>query len=240
MSQAQMALEKAERLDGYRAACAASPLNAAAREKQSYTPSFLDKNMLDALYRNIIQTPLLGTANIVVLDSSADNGYPHTRANSVVCMPKSAIITMSPDRLKETLCHEGIHLHQRWFPDLWSQACYKEGWTPVQEFELPQDSLERCRINPDTFQPQRFWAWQTHYVPMPLFIRDDTPTMEGVQIKWFDRRMAASFVDPPPSFSKRYGSSPPQPEHPFELLAVEYSAQKLNSDALLRAKLTSL
>jgi hypothetical protein len=64
--------------------------------------------------------------------------------------------------------------------------------------------------------------------------------MEGIQIKWLDRRMGALFAEPPPSFSKRYGHAPPQPEHPFELLAVEYAEEKLNTDEKLRAKLMSL
>jgi hypothetical protein len=240
MSLAQQALDKAESIDGYRAACAASELNAAARARQEYTPTFLDKQTLENLYGNILSVPIMRSADIVVLASTADNGYPHTRPNSVVCLPKSAILSMTPEAMQNTLCHEGVHIHQRRNPELWSQACHKEGWTPVQESEIPSEFLERSRLNPDTFKPQRFWAWQTHYVPMPLFTREDYPTMEGIQIKWLDRRMGALFVDPPPSFSKRYGTAPPQPEHPFELLAVEYASANLNSDELLLAKLSSL
>jgi hypothetical protein len=75
---------------------------------------------------------------------------------------------------------------------------------------------------------------------MPLFIREDYPTLGGVQIKWMDMRNKTLFPDPPPSFVKRYGTNPPQPEHPFELLAVEYAAANLKSDVLLRTKLQSL
>jgi hypothetical protein len=240
MSAAQEALDKAERLDGYRAACAASELNAAARAGQEYKPSFLDKSTLDRLYTDIFEVPIMLSTDVVVLASTADNGYPHTRPNSVVCLPKSAVLSMSSEAMQNTLCHEGVHIHQRRNPALWSQACHKEGWTPVNDSEIPSEFLDRCRLNPDTFKPQRFWAWQTHYVPMPLFTREDYPTMEGIQVKWLDRRMGALFVEPPPSFSKRYGQAPPQPEHPFELLAVEYAEAKLNTDEKLRAKLMSL
>jgi hypothetical protein len=236
---AQEALDVAERIDGYRAACAASELNAAARAGQQYSPSFLDKSTLNQLYRNINEVPIMLTTDVVVLASTADNGYPHTRPN-VVCLPKSAVLSMSSEAMQNTLCHEGVHIHQRREPGLWSQACHKEGWTPVNDSEIPSDFVDRCRLNPDTFKPQRFWAWQTHYVPMPLFTREDYPTMEGIQVKWLDRRQATLFVDPPPSFSKRYGTDPPQPEHPFELLAVEYAEEKLNTDEKLRAKLMSL
>lgn len=239
MSLAQEALDNAEDIDGYRAACEASPLNAAARRGQIYAPSFLDAPSLKKMYRAMLGMTIMQTADIVVLNSSADNGYPHTRPNSVVCMPKSAILTMSDEALAETVCHEAIHIHQRRNPELWAQACSKDGWTPVSANRITAEFVDRCRLNPDTFRPQRFWAWQTHYVPMPLFIREDYPTMEGVQVKWLDLRNSTLFADPPPSFAKRYGSAPSQPEHPFELLAVEGAAAKLNTDELIRAKLAS-
>ena len=237
MSLAQEALDNAEALDGYRAACEASPLNAAARSGQIYSPSFLDAPTLKRLYKSIMEVPLMKTANVVILNSSADNGYPHTRPHSVVCMPKSSVL--SDADLTQTLCHEAIHIHQRRNPDLWATACSKDGWTPVSVNRIPAEFLQRCRLNPDTFSPQRFWAWQTHYVPMPLFIREDYPTMEGVQVKWLDLRNNTLFSDPPSSFVKRYGAAPPQPEHPFELLAVEGSIAMLNTDELLKAKLAS-
>jgi len=236
---AQQALDKAESIDGYRAACEASPLNAAARADHTYAPSFLEKADLDRLHRNIYDVPLMKTADIIILHPSADNGYPHTRPNAIICMPKSAVLGMSSDTLTETLCHEAIHIHQRRNPELWAAACSGEGWTPTARSELPPEFVERCRINPDTFSRQQFWAWQTHYVPMPLFTRDDYPTLAGVQIKWLDKRNMALFPDPPPSFVKRYGAAPSQPEHPYELLAVEYAAAKLNTDDSLRTKLRS-
>jgi hypothetical protein len=63
--------------------------------------------------------------------------------------------------------------------------------------------------------------------------------MEGVKIKWFDIRTKAVITDPPASFTARYGS-PSQPEHPYEILAVEYAAAKLNTDELLKRKLESI
>ena len=231
------ALETAESIDGYRAACAASPLNAAAREGQRYVPTFLDPPLLKKLYKCMFEVPITQTMNVVVLDPTAENGYPHTRANSLICMPTSVVESSSPEELRETLCHEAIHVHQRRNPELWKSICVKEGWTSVAAERLPREFVERCRLNPDTLQ-QRFWGWQSHYVPMPLFIREDQPTMGEVQIKWLDTRYSTLFTDPPPSFAKRYGT-PSQPEHPFELLAVEGAAARLYTDDLLRANLNS-
>jgi len=238
MSLAQEALDKAEELDGYREACAACPLNAEARSKQIYAPYFLDKKSLEKLYSRMFTIPLISTMDVVVLHPSADNGYPHTRPNALICVPANVVAT-SDDSLANTLLHEAIHVHQRRHPQLWATACSREGWTPVSTDQIPEEFLRRCRLNPDTFSEQRFWAWEKYNVPLPLFVREDYPTMEGIQIKWLDLRNNTVFTDPPSSFKKRYGT-PPQPEHPFELLAVEYAAQKLQTEELLLRKLQSI
>jgi len=239
MSLAQEALYKAEALDGYRRACEACPLNAAARKGQIYAPHFLEKPQLERLYKRMFSIPLISTMDVVVLHPSADNGYPHTRPTSVICLPADVMST-GDDAIVNTLIHEAIHVHQRRNPAIWSVACSKEGWAAVSDNQIPEEFLNRCRLNPDTFSKQRFWAWETHNVPLPLFVREDYPTLEGVQIKWLDLRNDTVFSDPPPSFKKRYGSNPPQPEHPFELLAVEYAAEKLQTEELLIRKLQSI
>lgn len=240
MSLAQEALNNAEGLDGYRSACAASPLNSAAREKHIYAPYFLDTPQLERLYRLIFDIPLLSTMDVVVLHPSAENGYPHTRPNSIICMPSTVVTQMPDNTLSNTLVHEAIHIHQRRHPQLWSSVCSREGWTPISTSSIPDDFLNRCRLNPDTFSKQRFWAWETHNVPLPLFIREDYPTLDGIQIKWLDLRNNTLFSEPPTSFTKRYGANPSQPEHPYELLAVEYATENLNTEELLFKKLRSI
>lgn len=236
MSLAQEALDKAEILDGYLAACENSPMNAAARAGHIYAPSFLDRANLDKLNTCIAEVPLIRTMDVVVVNSSADNGYPHTRPHCIICMPKSSIISSSPEDLTNTLCHEAIHIHQRRNPELWNSVCKKDGWSPVGATKIPLEFLDRCRLNPDTFLPQRFWAWEKYNVPLPLFIREDAPSLGDVQIKWLDIRNGTLYTDPPPSFVKRYGH-PSQSEHPFELLAVEMANKKLNTEELLLANL---
>ena len=240
MSVAQEALNRAESIDGYRAACAASPSNAAARNDQLYTPSFLELPQLKRVLSLMGDIPLMKDMDIAVLHSTAENGYPHTRPTALICMPESSILNSSDTSLSETLCHEAMHIHQRRHFEQWSSSCIQDGWWPVSRGQIPIQFRERCRLNPDTFSQQQFWAWQTHYVPLPLFVRDEYPTLGDVQIKWMDLRNSTVFPDPPQSFKERYGSSPPQPEHPFELLAVEFASLKLQTEDLLMRKLQSI
>jgi hypothetical protein len=234
MSAAQEALDSAEELDGYRAACAASPCNSHARKNQTYAPTFLENDDLKRLMHQFYSIPLMKDMDIIVMHSTADNGFPHTRPNALICMPKSSVIDSTDASLYETLCHEAYHVHQRRNPDLWSKKCLKEGWTPV---EPPQSYVERCRINPDTFQQQRFWAWEKVHIPLPLFINEDYATLDGVIVKWLDTRNMVTYADPPSSFTARYGYSPTQPEHPYELLAVEYAGEKIIKQEQLLKKL---
>jgi len=234
MSAAQDALNKAEGLDAYRAACAASRCNSAARKNQIYAPTFLEKDELERLMNLFYSIPLTKTMDVVVMHSSADKGFPHTRPSSLICMPKSSIVDSTDAALYETLCHEAYHVHQRRNPSLWRNKCLKEGWTPA---EPPQSYVERCRINPDTFQEQRFWAWDKVHIPLPLFVQEDYETLDGVVVKWLDTRNMVAYADPPSSFRARYGISPTQPEHPYELLAVEYAAEKITKEEELLKKL---
>lgn len=237
MSTPVAALAAAEAADGYLAAVAASPLNAISRRDSRYVPSWLSPADASRLATELEAIPLLADARVVVLDASADGGYPHTRATNLVCMPTSAIKGKSRAELAETLRHESIHIHQRQYPDFWAAISRQEGWAVVPPGQIPLSLRDRCRVNPDTFRPSPFWAWEGWAVPLPLFYRDDSPRIGDVVIKWLDLRDGSLSSSPPPSFSARYGSSPPQPEHPYELLAVEAAAAGVTTDAALRSKL---
>jgi hypothetical protein len=232
MDRARLVLDDAEAADSYRATCAASPINAAARAKCKYEPIFVAPDTAARLERLAAPIGLLDSARIVVLDSSAENGYPHTRATGLVCMPLSSVQLASDASLSETLRHEAVHIHQRQRPEAWGKKAKADGWTPIPPAQIPTRFAARCRLNPDTFKPQRWWAWEGHHVPLPLFYRDDSvTTLADVRIKWLDLRSLTLFSDPPPSFQVRYGPQPSQPEHPFELLAVEAAAAGIRSEA---------
>jgi hypothetical protein len=131
-------------------------------------------------------------------------------------------VSSNDSELKETLCHEAFHVHQRQFPGLWKEFCTAEGWTPLSKDDIPFRFREQCRINPDTFYDTPFWAWDTHYVPLPMFKQGFTVGLGDVTIEWFDLRTGALFHSPPDSFKETYGT-PSQPEHPYEIYAVMFA-----------------
>jgi len=232
-------LRIAEVQDQYLARCAASPLNMAARSDYIYGPSFLSDSDAERLGRIVRGLDLLRDTDTVILSTSADNGYPHTRPKALICLPAGFVSSSSDAELKQTLCHEAFHVHQRAAPGLWKAMCKAEGWTPLSQDDVPTRFRERCRINPDTFYDTPFWAWDTHYVPLPLFKQGFTVALGDVTIEWLDRRTGALFHSPPPSFTDIYGS-PSQPEHPYEIYAVRFAEEGITTHAGLRQTLQEL
>jgi hypothetical protein len=215
-------LRLAEEEDGFRAAIAASVPNRLARQGDQYIPFFVGEQQAKRLREEVRAIELLNGANVIVMHPSAESGLPHTRPRQIVCMPASYIETATRDQLAETLRHEAIHLEQRLRPAMWEAYAKRQGWTPVPTTAIPESYRLACRINPDTFRPTPFWAWEGVYVPLPLFIPKPNATLQDCEIRWLDIRTgsAAAMVDPPASFRQRYGNSP-QPEHPFEIFAVD-------------------
>lgn len=230
-------LAAAEAIDGYRGAIANSWINTSARQGMTYSPFYLEQSEAERLLREVDEIPLLNGATIVVMHPTAENGFPHTRPLDLVCMPTTSVKGVATTDLARTLRHEAIHIHQRRRPAEWVAACQKEGWAMVGSGQIPQRLRERCRLNPDTLRPKQFWAWDQHYVPLPLFVREDQPRLNDVQVKWLDLRVNGLLSEPPPTFRYRYGHAPSQPEHPFELLAVEAADDGITTDAALIANL---
>jgi hypothetical protein len=232
-------LESAEHRDGYRAACKASPPNAEARRVDKYVPYFLSPDEAHRLRAEISYIDLLNESSVVVLHSSADNGYPHTRPNDVVCMPENTITGVPTQTLRNTLRHEAMHIHQRRYPTLWKNKCIHEGWKPIPTENIPKRFRDRCRINPDTMYETPFWAWQSYHVPLPMFEDSKSLLLKDVRIEWMDLRTNAIFHEPPKSFTDTYGT-PSQPEHPYEIYAVNYANEGLSSNMAVKNKLLDL
>jgi hypothetical protein len=211
---AQRILEKAESLDGYLAAIQASPVNRRARDGLQYTP-WNDQSLAKEASKT-----LGGDIQIVIVSPSTEGGMPHTRAPNVICLPAY----WPQDRLVETLKHELIHISQRQNPAAWQKNLLREGWVKVEESELPEEWVARCRINPDTMAA-RWWAWEGRYVPMPVFTRTDKPSLKEIEVRWWDRKEARLNPGMPSSFVQKYGQlSASSAEHPYELWA--YSKEK--------------
>lgn len=231
-------LEEAEAQDGYLAAIGASDINSLARKGTSYTPFFVEPETVDPVLRIIEGIELLDGSDILLMHPTADNGFPHTRPKELVCLP-AKVIGSGTESLAETLRHEAIHLHQRRKPDLWMQTCRKDGWSAITAELLPAHLRLACRINPDTFRPTPFWAWEDYTVPLPLFIPKPNLSLSDCVVKWYDLRNGVLYRDPPSSFKGRYGHNPPQSEHPYELLAVELAKEGIQSTYELESKLLS-
>jgi len=236
MSTASQLLDIAEAYDRYEQRCKECPLNSVARKACAYSASFLPSEHASRLNTLVANTDLVRGTDILILNSSADHGYPHTRPTNLICLPASFVSSSNDEGLKETLCHEAIHIHQRQYPDLWRAFCVKEGWVPQTEDSIPLRFREKCRLNPDTLAPTRFWAWQGNHVPLPMFTRDIRITLADVEIEWFDLQTGAIFHRPPDSFTRRFGS-PSQPEHPYEIYAVMFSKEGITSRKALLARL---
>jgi len=199
-------LQLAESLDGYQAACKASDVNRIARRFCQYIP-----------WPDQSEAPIVKGAKVIILTPSADGGMPHTRAGNLICLPAY----FPSDKLPETLRHEQVHLDQRNRPVAWRQRLLEEGWSPVEESELPSDWVRRCRLNPDTFAA-RWWAWEGRYVPLPVFVREDKPDLRDIEVRWYDRQGGRVNAEPPASFIRRFGRvNPSQMEHPYELHAYD-------------------
>jgi hypothetical protein len=205
-----MALAHAERYDRFVQRCNDCLINRLARVKCSYT-AWNDQS-LAIKAKSFLQGE---EVSVLIVNPSAEGGMPHTRAPSLICLP-----AYYPEaKLEETLKHELVHISQRRNASLWLTRAKMEGWEPVDESEIPQNWLARCRLNPDT-AATRFFAWQGRHVPLPLYVREDKPDLRDIQVRWYDRQEGIVKTATPTSFTQKYGKlSASSIEHPYELWA---------------------
>ena len=237
MSGAKDILNKAESIDHYITSCGRCKYNRAARSSSHYIPYFLDESETARLYTFMSFTELLKNTDVIILHSSAENGYPHTRPPSLICLPESVVRHSTHSELDITLRHEAIHIHQRRMPDLWKEKCVRDGWVPFKAENIPAQFRNRCRLNPDTMYDTPFWAWKGEHIPLPIFTRENPSSIGDVSIQWLDLKYGTLFHEPPKSFVKMYGN-PSQPEHPYEILAVKYANEGVHTFSELLYKLS--
>jgi len=212
-------LEQAEAGDSYRRSCANSFLNDKARSEQGYELSTLSADAERSLRNAIDSLPIYSICEIAILNSKADNGFPHTRPKNLVCIPDSLCSnTPATPKFMETLMHEAIHVHQRLNKDLWQKGLEKVKWTPVSPDNIPDKFKERLRLNPDTIL-EPFWAWSTHHVPLCMFRDVNRPNLGNTVVEWLDLRTHSLFHNPPEGFKKAYPMYINQMEHPYEIYA---------------------
>ncbi len=205
-NEAFITLQKAEKLDSFRETIGYDEVNKKAREGLFYSPMEGPPFTISSIL----------PVQIVWMDPSAEAGMPHTREPNVICIP----MYWPPDKLYETFQHELVHIQQRLQPKKWVKWCIDNGWTLVNEKEIPERWLRRCRINPDTMK-YRFWAYLERWVPLPMYEREDKPKLREVQVRWWDRQtgtLSSEIPEPLRSFCAGIGT----PEHPWEIAAYRH------------------
>jgi hypothetical protein len=208
-AEARQALQAAETKDFFRTELVYDSINALARNGLSYSPVEGPDLKLDTSW---LREDLI----ICWMDPTAEAGMPHTREPNLVCLP----LYWNKNNLIETLKHEAIHVDQRKRPMEWVRWCVSQGWTLVDEKEIPQRWKRLCRLNPDTMK-FRFWAYKNCWVPLPMYEREDKPRLRDVQIRWWDRKTGELLVEAPAEIQELIQGIP-VPEHPFEIAAYRH------------------
>lgn len=210
---AQEQLELAEYRDGFLRKVASDPINRLARRTCPYQAWKDQSEAARALM--LLHSWGKDDISVVIMGPSTEAGMPHTRAGFVICLP----VYYPEEKLESTLKHELVHIDQRRQAIRWSQRLQAAGWTPVRESAIPEEWRRRCRLNPDTCQ-ERFWAWETTWVPLAIYEREDAPSLREFDVFWYNLKTEEALRRPPPSFVKQYGDrSKSEQEHPYELYA---------------------
>ena len=171
---------------------------------------------------------------IIQLNSSAENGYPHTRPKNIICVPSNARFPS----LEKTLFHEVIHIHQRNNENMWERFLNKEGWTYVNEDTVPERWRNMCRLNPDTIMKQ-FYCFQKRYIPLPLFIKDTNVKFSDIKVMYYDLQTGILEHNVPKAIINKYGEHMSQPEHPYEIYAVIFAEKYPFSKETIEQLLTN-
>jgi len=208
--QASQLLREADRIDGFRTAVILSTTNSAARTS-TQSPYVAWNDQLAEQAKEQVK----GRARIIIMSPATEAGMPHTRAPDLICLPAY----WPAQFLDKTIRHELVHISQRKNPELWRKRLEDEGWSPAPKSAIPEEWLNRCRINPDTFSAG-LWAWEGRHVPLPLFVREDKPSLRDIVVRWYDQKEGIVRQTAPTSFTRRYGTvTASEAEHPFELFA---------------------
>ena len=225
-------IKEAELKDNFQKRCKNNYVNSIVRKNFSYTT---DYNSYYSIVRDFMKKyPIFNNVVLVQLDKSAENGYPHTRPNNTICIPSNARFPS----LEKTMFHEVVHIHQRNNEKVWEGYLNSKGWYHELPEIVPERWREKCRINPDTCLKQ-FWSFQHRWIPLPLYINDANPRFEDVKIMFYDLETGLLEHQGPDDFVNRYGSSS-QPEHPYELYAVELAEKGILDEEMLKRFLTSI
>ena len=228
-TEAQQALEEAERKDFYLEECREDPSNARAREGCRYQARNISSEE-EAFFRVVVdhardflplrlRTELTEPILLVALDPSAEGGMPHTRPKNVICYPD-----IYTTYTVGTLLHELWHIHQRQYVGWWLEVFRSMDWEPVSmvspSFVLPLPLESHRRFNPDTVDSP-LWCFQRTWVPVPVFRDVARPKVGEVDIWFYHLSLRYHVKRLPRELSEQYPPSLPASayEHPREIAA---------------------
>ena len=224
------ALDAAELEDKYMYCCNKSHLNRAARETCIYKPwpmsaaEFANKA---AAFKQIFielanRAPILpnGRVSIIIMEPSADDGLPHTRAPNIICLPYNVI--KSPTLLS-TLFHELVHIFQRENPVM-VDAMYKNVWSCMKVIPKYIGGEIGERVNPDGMELYYYMMHDNWFV-RNHFLREDKPQLGMVRPRFYNIQTGASTTITPKGFTDFFGkyARGSALEHPHEIMAYMWT-----------------
>jgi len=161
------------------------------------------------------------------MDTSCENGLPHTRAVDIIAMPNG----FSSMRFPKTIEHEKIHLYQRRNPDNWIQF-YKKYWNyeifKDAHLSMPKELTEMKRANPDT-NDAPFACWKNKWWSVPVYKSSNDLKFRDCLVKWWNQETNKIHFEAPDDWVSFFGQKVSQAEHPHEISAV-YIANMLFDD----------
>ena len=220
--QAELCLDAAERIDGYQSKINASQMNTKARIGQSYKA--IPQSQFLAIPIENAKEPWW-SGQVLWMNRTADNGFPHTRPPYYICLPSNISLTA----LSSTLLHERVHLHQRRYPEKWS-AFFKDKWDmKVWSGTLPSNLEAKRRLNPDLL-PIPFYIWKDKWVSLCVFKDTGIPSLGNSSTVWFDTTQKVVSTQAPDGWYDFFGKVT-NDEHPWEISAYYIADDKLKSPA---------
>ena len=93
-------LKEAELKDHFQERCKNNYVNSIVRKNFSYTTDY--NSYYSTIHDFMEKYPIFNNVILVQLDKSAENGYPHTRPNNIICIPSNSTLPS----LEKTMFHE--------------------------------------------------------------------------------------------------------------------------------------
>lgn len=161
--------------------------------------------------------PEFPTSTIEIVESSCEEGLPHTSDANTIRIPES--VWNQGRRRDNVMRHERVHLLQRRNPAAWLD--FYKTWGYTLHTTLPRGFPNAAvRGNPDTDPP--FACWLGRYWFVPLYKDMINPRLADAEVRVWDTE-AKTWVEPPAAWNAQFcqGQCPHQWEHPAEI-AAEY------------------